>query len=436
MTDRTRVSHLLRRLTFGPTAAEVDAAVRAGHDATLRTLLTPAAPVPGPDLGPTGDKQAGDKQAGDKQAGDKQAGDMQAGDMQAGDKQEAKKQRRDQVTMATRWWLERLATGGAAEKLTFFWHGHWATSVRKVRSAPLMLGQLATFRRYGHGDTGPLVRAMLRDPALILWLDGQKNTRKAPNENLARELMELFTLGIGAYREDDVKAGARVLTGWQVDRAAGVARLAPKRHDGRPVTLLGHTGTLDVDGYADLLVRHPAHLPFLVRRLWIRYGAGTAPSAAATARIAAAGRDTTALLTALCTDPEFPATSGTLVKQPVEWLLGAVRQLGVPVPEQAVGVLRGLGQVPLRPPSVGGWPVDRAWLTTSATVVRLRAAQRLVAAAPAAVERVARGDRLEALANLLVVDRWSDRTAAVLRDVTDPKRLLALGLASPEYTVH
>ncbi|BCJ46935.1 hypothetical protein GCM10010168_35450 [Actinoplanes ianthinogenes] len=400
MTERTQVSHLLRRLTFGPTAAEVDAAARAGYDATLRRLLTPAGPVPGPDLGDPGD---------------------------------AKEQRRDQATAATRWWLELMAGGNAAEKLTFFWHGHWATSVRKVRSAPLMIGQLATLRRYGHGDTGALVRAMLRDPALILWLDGQKNTRKAPNENLAREVMELFTLGIGAYTEDDVKAAARVLTGWQVDRTAGTARLAAKRHDPRPVTLLGQTGECDVDRYADLLVRHPAHLPFLTRRLWLRYAAGAAPSEAATARIAGAGRSTTALLTALCTDPEFAATRGTLVKQPVEWLLGAVRQLGVPVPEQAVGMLRGLGQVPLRPPSVGGWPVDRAWLTTSATVARLRAAQRLVASAPAAVERATDP---EALAHLLVVDAWTDRTYAVLRAVKDPRRLLALGLASPEYTVH
>jgi uncharacterized protein (DUF1800 family) len=412
MTERAQVSHLLRRLTFGPTAAEVDAAVRAGYDATLRSLLAPAGPVPAPDLGDDPEKKPGASRE---------------------ERQAARREQQKQVTEATRWWLGRMAAGGAAEKLTFFWHGHWATSVRKVRSAQLMLGQLATFRRYGHGDTAPLVRAMLRDPALILWLDGQKNTRKAPNENLAREVMELFTLGIGAYSEDDVKVGARVLTGWQVDRFAGTARLAAKRHDGQPVTLLGQTGTFDLDGFADLLVRHPAHLPFLARRLWIRYAAGAGPSPAATERIVAAGRDTTALLTALCRDPEFAATGGTLVKQPVEWLLGAVRQLGIEVPEQGMGILRSLGQVPLRPPSVGGWPVGVAWLTTSATVARLRAAQRLVAAAPAAVERVTGP---EALAELLVVDAWSDRTHAVLRDVKDPKRLLALGLASPEYTVH
>jgi uncharacterized protein (DUF1800 family) len=336
-----------------------------------------------------------------------------------------------------------VADRTAAEKLTFFWHGHWATSARKVRSAHLMLGQQQTFRRYGTGPTGPFVRAMLRDPALILWLDGQKNTRRAPNENLSREVMELFTLGVGAYSEDDVKAGARVLTGWQVDRAAGTAGLVARRHDDRPVTLLGRTGTFDADSYADLLVRHEAHLPFLVQRLWVRYGSGTAPPADVTARVVAAGRDTTALLAAVCRDPGFAGTRGALVKQPVEWLIGAVRQLGVPMTglsieeqQQLVNALRALGQVPLRPPSVGGWPVGAAWLTTSSTLARLRAGQRLAALAPAAADRLTGADRLEALADLLVVDGWSDRTRDALQDVRQPRRLLALGLASPEYAVH
>ncbi|MEU4425613.1 DUF1800 domain-containing protein [Actinoplanes sp. NPDC024001] len=418
MTDRRQVAHLLRRLTFGPTSAEVDAGVRAGYDATLAAQLRPAAP-------PADAPSAADPVA------------ALGPDAARADRQKARKAQREQVDETIRWWLRRMAGGGAAEKLVFFWHGHWATSVRKVRSAPLMLAQQQTFRRYGTGDTGPLVRAMLRDPALILWLDGQKNTRKAPNENLAREVMELFTLGVGAYSEDDVKAGARVLTGWQVDRATGTARLVARRHDDQPVTLLGRTGTFDVDSYADLLVRHEAHVPFLVQRLWVRYGSGVAPPAEVSAQVAAAGRDTTALLGAVCRDPGFAATAGTLVKQPVEWLVGAVRQLGVPMEEvKAEQLLRPLGQMPLRPPSVGGWPVGAAWLTTSSTLARLRAGQRLAALAPTAADRLTGADRLEALADLLVVDGWSDRTRDALTSVKQPGRLLALGLASPEYAVH
>ncbi|GIE32949.1 hypothetical protein Ait01nite_059940 [Actinoplanes italicus] len=416
MTDRRLVSHLLRRLTFGPTSAEVDAATRTGYDAMLASLLRPAVAVPPPALGPDPAASLGPGSTREQ-------------------RQEARRRQGEQVTELTRWWLARMADGGAAEKLTFFWHGHWATSARKVRSAQLMLGQQQIFRRYGHGDTGPLVRAMLRDPALILWLDGQKNTRRAPNENLAREVMELFTLGVGAYTEDDVKAAARVLTGWQVDRAAGTARLAPGRHDDRPVTLLGRTGTFDVDSYADALVRHEAHVPFLARRLWARYASSdTAPAAG----IAAAGRDATALLTAICRDPAFEATNGTLVKQPVEWLVGAIRQLGVPTGEQRrlSGTLRALGQVPLRPPSVGGWPAGAAWLTTASALTRLRAGQQIAGLAPEAGERLTGGDRLEALADMLVIDGWTDRTAAALRTVKNPRRLLAAGLASPEYAIH
>ncbi|SFF04155.1 Uncharacterized conserved protein, DUF1800 family [Actinoplanes philippinensis] len=424
MTDRRLVSHLLRRLTFGPTSAEVDAAARSGFEATLRALLRPAADPAPPDLGPDPAARLGRDSTREQ-------------------RQAARREQAGQVAALTRWWLERMAAGGAAEKLTFFWHGHWATSARKVRSAPLMLAQQQTFRRYGSGDTGPLVRAMLRDPALILWLDGQRNSRKAPNENLAREVMELFTLGVGAYTEDDVKAAARVLTGWQVDRVAGTARLETRRHDARPVTLLGRTGTLDVDGYADLLVRHEAHLPFVTRRLWARYASADGlPPADVTARITAAGRDTTALLSALCRDPAFAATTGTLVKQPVEWLVGAVRQLGVPIGRLSAGehrrlvsTLQALGQIPLRPPSVGGWPAGVAWLTTASTLTRLRAGQWLADLAPEVTDRLTGDDRLDVLADVLVVDGWTDRTVSALRAVTNPKRLLATALASPEYAI-
>jgi uncharacterized protein (DUF1800 family) len=431
MTDRALASHLLRRLTYGPTAAEVDAAERAGTEATLTRVL---APIGGtarlPEIG--ADPVAG-----------------LGRDASREDRQQARRQARAQVATATRWWLARLAgEAGAAEKLTFFWHGHWATSAQKVRSAPLMLAQQQIFRRYGGGETGPLVRAMLRDPALILWLDGQRNTRKAPNENLARELMELFTLGVGAYTEADVQAGARVLTGWQVDRAAGTAKLLPRRHDDTPVTLLGRTGRFDVDSYADLLVRHPAHAPFLAQRLWIRYAEGAPPSEEITARLVAeGGTNTTALLRAVATDPAFAATAGRLVKQPVEWLIGAVRQLGIDVAgledkaqQRLLTGLRALGQIPLRPPSVGGWPVGAAWLTTSSTLARLEHGRNLAALAPEAVADLADaapGDRLTALARLLVVDAWTDRTAAVLSGAArEPRHLLALGLASPEYAVH
>jgi uncharacterized protein (DUF1800 family) len=439
MADRRIVAHLLRRATFGPTAREVDAAEAGGPAATLARLLTPGVPdagaaaAPVPRLGP--DPYAGLTRASTRE-----------------ERQRANQRRREQVQELTRWWFGRMvaAEHQLTEKMVFFWHGHWATSVRKVRSAPLMLGQLQTFRRAGRGDFAGLVKAMLRDPALILWLDGQRNTRRAPNENLARELMELFTLGIGAYTEDDIRAGARALTGWTVDRRTGTVSLVRNRHDPGMKTILGRTAAFGADSYADLLVRQPAHPVFLARRLWFRFGSGLPMPADTERRLVAAygpGRDVDGLLRALFREVAFGSTGGQLVKQPVEWAVGAMRQLGVDPARLSgerqralLGGLAGLGQIPLRPPSVGGWPAGAAWLTTSSTQARMRLATGLAAwADPAVLDSLgaaAVDARLAALARILVVDAWTDRTRAALAQASgDPHRLLAVGLASPEYTV-
>jgi uncharacterized protein (DUF1800 family) len=161
----------------------------------------------------------------------------------------------------------------------------------------------------------------------------------------------------------------------------------------------------------------------------------------------AAGGNAGAILRAMSLDPAFPDTAGHLVKQPVEWAVGAVRQLGIAPAElddkqrkQVLAGMRTQGQVLFRPPSVGGWPAGEAWLTTSSAQARLKSGSALAGLAPAAVQTLseaARGDRLDALARMLVVDAWTDRTGAVLTTAANnPRRLLALGLATPEYTVH
>ncbi|MGC4853942.1 DUF1800 domain-containing protein [Micromonospora sp. DT4] len=431
MSDREAVAHLLRRATFGPTADEVDAAERAGAAATLDNLLAPgradrgAAATPLPAL-PADPYAALTKESTREQ------------------RQKANAQRREQLQQVTLWWLDRMvaAEDGLTEKLLFFWHGHWATSAQKVKSARMMLGQLETLRRHGRGPSAPLVAAMVRDPALIIWLDGQKNTRKAPNENLARELMELFTLGIGGYTEADVKAGARALTGWTVDRRTGVARFEAKRHDPAEKTILGQTGRFDAEAYAGLLTAQPAAATFVARRLWFRYAGTDVPTPDGLA-----GADTIATLRTLFSSPAFAQTRGTLVKQPVEWMVGALRQLGIrpkALPEQQrkqlLGGLNALDQVPLRPPSVGGWPAGAAWLTASSLQARLRLAGMLATAAtPAVLDRLTAAPaagRADALARLLVVDGWGTRTRAALTPLAgEPRKLLAAGLVSPEYTV-
>jgi uncharacterized protein (DUF1800 family) len=323
--------------------------------------------------------------------------------------------------------------------------------VQKVRFPLVMLGQQQTMHTLGTGDFGALAHAMVKDPALIYWLDGHKNTEKAPNENLARELMELFTLGIGNYTEADVKAGARALTGWAVDRARNIAVINEKRHDTGDKTILGTTARFGTIEFVDLLLGHEATPKFVTARLWYRYASAAPVPADTHQRLVGAygsGRNITAVLRAMFADPAFAGTRGQLVKQPVEWAVGAMRQLGVRPGElkpadkqQLVRAIREMGQIPLDPPSVGGWPAGTAWLTTAGTQWRLRAADLLAAqASPAVLDRLAAApaaQRPDALANLLVVERFTDRTRTVLTDASggQARRMIALALASPEYTV-
>jgi uncharacterized protein (DUF1800 family) len=259
--------------------------------------------------------------------------------------------------------------------------------------------------------------------------------------------MELFTLGIGNYTEADVKAGARALTGWAVDRSRNLAVINTKRYDAGEKTILGRTGAFGTEEFVDILLGQEATAKFVTARLWYRYAAPSPVPADTHERLVGAygpGRNITAVLKALFTDPAFLGTRGQLVKQPVEWAVGAMRQLGVrpselPAAErqQLLRALREQGQIPLDPPSVGGWPTGSAWLTTSGTQWRLRAADLIAAkASPATTAKLAAvpaAQRPDALANLLALDGFTDRTRAVLTG--QPDRMLALALASPEYTV-
>jgi uncharacterized protein (DUF1800 family) len=361
-------------------------------------------------------------------------------------KKAARKQRNTQDARLVAWWLDRMVAAGVAqERLTWFWHGHFATSAQKVRAPALMLAQNETLRARGLGRFVDLARALVVDPALIRWLDGDDNRVGSPNENLAREFMELFSLGVGHYTEDDVREAARALTGWAVDRDTGAARLVAKRHDDADKEILGEKANFTAVSFVDRVLSRPESGRFVVGRLWFRLVSVTPPDADAAGRLLAAygaSGDITATLRAIAAEPAFRAEGSTLVKQPVEWLVGLLRALGLrpadlddrTLAKVHKGLL-GLGQVPFRPPSVGGWPAGQAWLTTAAGLTRLRLASTITAKANLESLAASR-DRVAAVGELLCVDAWSDRTkAALARVAEEPAQVAAIAACAPEYVV-
>jgi uncharacterized protein (DUF1800 family) len=421
MTDD--VALLLRRAAFGPTAAELAAAKKVDYASTLSTMLAP----PGPDIGAT--------RAPIPSLGLDPYADLPKPTQEQ--RIAAEQTRYRQTDQITRWWLDRMivADHQAVEKLLFFWHGHWATSVEKVRSPQLMLRQHRTLRETR--DFGTMAHRMVADPALVYWLDGELNTKESPNENLARELMELFMLGIGQYTERDVKEAGRALTGWRVSLGSEACLPEPRKHDPGPKRILGVTRHFTASSLVDLLLSRPACAQFIASRLWHRYGSSSDPLPdGLREKMVAEFPTLTAMMRVLFEDEAFGRTRAMMVKQPVEWLVGAMRQLGLRLAnapsetvEQIVAGLTAMGQLPFAPPNVGGWPAGPVWLTSAAARTRIGLADTL--AGMAAIERL----NPEEVAYLLCIDTWTDRTYSVLRDVSDSRLLLTLGLASPEYLV-
>jgi len=424
------IRRVLDRFGFGADAAQLAAARKRGWDATVDDLFRPAG---GPDtVVPTLPVIVGPNKDASKD-----------------DKKKAALERKAQQLQLGIWWLERMVSAehGLTERMTWFWHGHFATSLQKVKSASLMLTQNETLRTDALTTFDKLAHAMILDPAMLVWLDGNDNMVGAANENLGREFMELFSLGHGAYSEDDVREAARALTGWTVKRAIGKARFVPRRHDNTSKTILGSTADFDANSFVDLVRQQSASPAFVISRVWARLVGPLELTTAVDDRLVAAyGRegDIAALLRAVLAEDAFRDRQTSLVKQPVEWLVGLMRALGVRPSaldakekrELAVG-LRGMGQVPFLPPSVGGWPAGGAWLTTSAALARLHTAKLVAGKADLrALTAASRLNRIAAAGELLGVGTWTTRTRDALAAAAgDPVALVVAAAGSPEYVV-
>jgi uncharacterized protein (DUF1800 family) len=421
--ERDAVRRLLQRLGLGPRRGELDAATAAGFDATLDALTTP-----GPDAGAAATPQPAFAPVERMPKDPASAQALQ-----------------QQRTQLVGWWLNRMAAADRPfpERMTWFWHGHFATSVQKVKFANLMAIQNASQRRLATGDFRALAQAMAVDPAMLLWLDGGGNRVGKPNENLAREFMELFTLGVGNYTEEDVRSAARALTGWTVNVATSSATFVPKRHDPGPETVLG-TSVNDTASLVDGLVGMPVSPQFLATRVWTRFVSDTRPDPATLGTLVRAygdDHDITALVRAAARASAFRDPGSVLVREPVLWLTGALRALNVPATKVPAGPLAagltGLGQVPFAPPNVGGWPAGTPWLTTASALARLNLARAVVNVGDISpVTAAPPNTRVAATAALLGLPAFTLRTAAALAPLTgNPPQLVATALASPESCV-
>jgi uncharacterized protein (DUF1800 family) len=293
----------------------------------------------------------------------------------------------DQFGELAQWWVDEMLASPSplVERMTLFWHNHFTSAVRKVRYAPALFRQNALFRREAIGNFATLLRQIARDPAMLVYLDGMKSIAQQPNENFARELLELFTLGEGHYTEADVKAAARAFTGWTIDLETGSFVDRPEHHDTGEKSFLGKTGNLSGDDVLTVLLAHPRTAETIVEKLW-RELISAKPDGQQVSRLAgdfrASGYEMKPLLRSMLLSSAFrdPTTRGGLIKSPIDLVVGTFRVLGQPPSEspQLPRILRNLGQAPFDPPNVKGWPGGKAWITSRTLLLRQQFVRRML----------------------------------------------------------
>ncbi len=294
-------------------------------------------------------------------------------------------------------------------KMMLFWHDHFAVSASKVNQSFLMIQHFETLYKGALGGFPELLESVSKDPAMIFWLDTQENTRQKPNENFAREVMELFTLGIGHYTEADIQQAARAFTGWSIQRQringqpAASFRYVRNQHDNGEKTILGKTGSFSGEDVLKMLVEHPRTAVHLTEKLW-KWFVHPEPNPAVIERHAAdfrrSGMDIRAWVKGVMLSPEFrsEASMRAVVKSPVDFCIPTMRALGygqaalglarqADSPQPARRILLGVtaaratksqGMEVMFPPDVAGWDGGSAWITSATIVERIKWAESLL----------------------------------------------------------
>jgi uncharacterized protein DUF1800 len=392
-------AHLLNRAGFGGTPAQIEALVALGPQKSVYYLLD-YEKIPDPTPDPEWAKPDPEREKKLLALRNATPEERRQYQMEEG------KIEQQRIVELRGWWLQRMARGPRPfqEKMTLFWHGHFATSVQKVREAYLMWRQNELFRRLAVSNWLTILVETAKDPAMLIWLDQAQSRKEHPNENFAREVMELFALGEGHYTEHDITEAARALTGWSYDRLTDRFVERPNIHDSGIKTVLGRTGNLDGEVFLEQIVAQPQAALFITGKLW-NFFAGQMPSPELNAALAysfrSAGNYFRPFLRDLFLSEEFysPSIIHNQVKSPVQWLVGTTRMLEceLPPPQISAGLIRNLGQDLFAPPNVKGWDGGLTWITTNTLLARYNEAEMLVqgdlSAAPMLVAAAGRPNR-------------------------------------------
>jgi len=350
--NRAAVAHLFRRAAFGATSAQLDAAVQHSPSAVIEQIVRP-----------------GQDASDFRQQSDELARTV----VSTGD-----------ARQLAAWWVYVLlhTTDPLLERMTLFWHGHFATSAEKVTDAELMLEQNRLLRRHAMGDFRPFVQEISRDPAMLVYLDSATNRKAHPNENYARELMELFCLGEGHYSEKDVRELARCFTGWEIKLVK--FRFNRFQHDSGSKTLLGKTGEFGDGESIDWILEQPQAARFIVGKLYRQFVCDE-PEPALLEPLAKELREHDwqigyVVERILGSQLFFSAHSrGRKVRSPVDLAVGLLRSLeGTTNTHQLSGDLQQNGQGLFFPPNVKGWDGGRAWINSSTILGRANMTSRLI----------------------------------------------------------
>lgn len=376
-------AHLLNRAGFGGGPVEIERVHAMGRKGAVEWLVEPDEVTELPEWArPEATRERLEALAArQRELRERIAGlDAAAADRARRESNQAlQREQRARLAAAQGWWFRRMLRTGAPlrEKMVLFWHDHFPSSFQKVRDPVLLMRQNGRFREHALGSFHELTREMLRDPALLLYLDAQNSRRDRPNENLARELLELFTLGEGAYDERDVREAARALTGLRVDRARGRVNFQRRQWDAGRKTILGRSAPFDGPMLADHLFSLEGPSRFLAGKL-LAYFVCDSPPPALTETMAALlrahGHRVGPALRELFLSREFndPGWVGDQIKSPLQFLVQMLKELEIaePPPGFALSGQQQLGQVLFQPPNVAGWDWGQSWINTQTLLAR------------------------------------------------------------------